>query len=94
MDLPDIIVGELPEPVDLHCEEEVLQDEEEEQQVHGQTSEDLYEVSICCGLCHQPIKFVCKATISAVRSLQELLFGPLNFVCCRCVRDKKLNHGG
>lgn len=93
MDLRDIVLGELPDAVSLHCDE-ILQDEEEEQQVHGQISEELYEVSICCGLCDEPIKFVCCATISAVRALQELLFGSLKFVCCRCVNDKKLNHGG
>lgn len=92
VNLRDIVLDELPEQVDLHCDE-VLQDEEEEQQVHPRCR-DLYEVAICCGLCDQPIKFVCIAGISTLRQLEELLFGPLQFVCVSCVTEHRLNHGG
>lgn len=92
VDLRDIVLGEVPEVVDLSCDE-VLQ-EEEEQQVHEATIQEAYEVSICCGICQRPIRFVCLATISSILELQALLFGSLNFVCVRCVNDQKLNHGG
>lgn len=93
VDLQDIVVGEVPEPVDLICDE-VLQPEEEEQQVHEPTIQETYEVSICCGCCHRPIRFVCLASISSIRGLQSLLLGSLDFVCLQCVNDQKLNHGG
>lgn len=94
VDLKEIVLGENPEAVDLHCEE-VLQDEvEEEQQVHEPIVHELYEVSICCGFCHRPIKFACRATISSIRDLQSLLLGPFDFLCVKCVNEKKLNHGG
>lgn len=92
VELKDIILEDLPEPVSLECDE-VLQEEEEEQQVHGPIQET-YQVSVSCGLCKQPMRFVCLATIIAVRQLQSLLFGQLDLVCVRCVRDNKLNHGG
>lgn len=93
LDLQDIVLNELPENVDLHCYE-VLQDEEEEQQVHQPMGRDAFEVAICCGICHRPIKFVCFASISTLQQLESLLFGSLDFVCHPCVRDNRLNHGG
>lgn len=94
VDLKDIVVGEIPEPVDLSCDEVLQFDEEEEQQVHEPTIQETYQVSICCGLCRRPIKFVCLASISSIRGLETLLFGSLDFVCVQCVNDHKLNHGG
>lgn len=98
VDLQEIILQEVPENVDLHCAE-VLQEEEEveveeEQQVHEEIIREPYEVSIRCGVCDKPIRCVCLASISAIRELQQLLFGPLQFVCVPCVNDQKLNHGG
>lgn len=94
VDLRDIVVNEIPDAVDLYCDEVLQEDQEEEQQLPDQVIQETYEVSICCGICQQPINFVCLATISAVRQLQELLFGPLSFVCVRCVIDRRLHHGG
>lgn len=89
INLRDIVLNEIPEHVDLQCDE-VLQ-EEEEQQVD---SREAYQVSICCGACRRPIKFVCLASINTLRSLEELLFGPLDFLCVACVDHYRLNHGG
>lgn len=94
MDLRDIVLGEIPEVVDLSCDEVLQDEEEEEQQVHEATIQEAYEVSICCGICHRPIRCVCLATISSIRELQTLLFGSLDFVCVPCVNEQKLNHGG
>lgn len=90
MNLRDIVLGELPEHVELHCDE-VLQ-EEEEQQVPD--AREAYEVSICCGSCHRPIKFVCLASINSLRSFESLLLRSLDFLCVRCVTHYRLNHGG
>lgn len=93
VDLRDIILDELPEQVDLHCDEVLQEEEEEEQQVHPRCR-DLYQVAICCGLCNQPINFVCIAGIRTLRDLEQLLLGSLEFVCVGCVREHRLNHGG
>ncbi|AHJ81403.1 putative E7 oncogenic protein [Rhinolophus ferrumequinum papillomavirus 1] len=93
IDLRDIILQEEPENIDLRCDE-ILQEEEEEQQVHGLISRQAFQVAICCGLCQRPIKFVCLTTILALRQLEQLLFGPLDFVCVRCVNTHELHHGG
>lgn len=92
VNLQDIVLNELPEHVDLHCDEVLQEEEEEEQQVYD--ARDAYEVSICCGSCHRPIKFVCLATINVLRSFESLLFRSLDFLCVRCVNHHRLNHGG
>lgn len=94
VNLRDIVLDEVPEHVRLQCDE-VLQEEEEEeveQQVHE--PREVFEVSICCGHCRQPIRFVCVATITNLRGLESLLFDSLEFLCVPCVNQLRLNHGG
>lgn len=91
--LQDIVLQELPEHIRLECDE-VLQDEEEEEQQVQEICRDAYQVSICCGGCHQPINFVCLASISTLRTFETLLFGNLDFLCVGCVNHYRLNHGG
>lgn len=88
-----VLEEEVPQHIRLECDE-VLQEEEEEEQQVPPTSRYAYEVSICCGGCHQPIKCVCLASISTLRQFETLLFGDLEFLCVRCVREHKLDHGG
>ncbi|ACU27458.1 E7 [Canis familiaris papillomavirus 6] len=90
--LPDIVLtAQLPpETVDLHCYEQIPAEEEEEEEP---ASRDLYRVAALCGLCGSRVRFVCLAESDDIRHFQRLLFN-LSFVCLRCVKTEKLNHGG
>ncbi|ALP46952.1 E7 protein [Pudu puda papillomavirus 1] len=74
--LPDIVLEELPCPVDLQCHEKL---EEEEEQG------DLFKVQTGCGLCHRKLKVVVKASCTqTLRLLQQLLLEDLDFICPPC----------
>jgi len=86
--LHDIVLTEQPpETVDLHCYEQMPPEEEESE------TRDLYRVAADCGLCRSRVRFVCLAEQEDIRHFQDLLFG-ISFVCLRCVKTQKLNHGG
>lgn len=81
-------LDELVLPVPLLAEEESLSpdaDPEEEEQ-HP------FSVDTYCYTCKAGVRFFIVATASAVRTLQQLLFAELNFVCTRCSKQQN-RHG-
>ncbi|ANZ90236.1 E7 protein [Bos taurus papillomavirus 16] len=81
--LIDIVLEELPDPVDLQCQEQ-LENEEEE----GLLLDD-YVVYACCGHCERHLKVYIRGTVESVRRLQELLLSSLEFVCPACGRPRR-----
>ena len=88
MSLPEIILQEAPEVQDLHCYEEIIDEEEEEQEI---VYVEPYEVQVTCGLCEERIVFFVAGTRDSVRRLQVLLLDDLRILCRRCAFNS--NHG-
>lgn len=87
--LNGIVLDLSPEPHNLHCDE-ILQPEEEEQV--QQLSFERYEVGSSCGECGNRVKFTVSAVPDAILLLQDLLVeDSLRFICCSCVRRTKKN---
>lgn len=83
--LQDILLTEQPQAVDLVCDEEL--GEEEEQQV--QQGEDLFQVEIQCPLCDSPLRFCVRGTPESVRQFHQLLLDNLGFLCLNCYRHHR-----
>ena len=83
--LPDVILQEAPEVLDLHCYEEI-----EEEVEQGPIIEP-YEVQVNCGLCEDIIVFFVAGTTDSIRTLQQELLGNLRLVCGSCALN--FNHG-
>ena len=77
--LPEVILQDTPEVLDLLCHEEIEVEEEVEPIIVQP-----YEVQVTCGLCEERIRFYVAATSESIRSLQQLLLEDLRFCCRRC----------
>lgn len=87
--LKDIVLNCVPDAVDLHCDE-VLPEEEEEEEGSLQFVLDYYEVGCACYCCERRVKFTCAADPDSILLLQELLVeSGLQFLCARCAVSNK-----
>lgn len=78
-------------PVDLLCEEELPNEQEEEESNIERT---VFKIVAPCGcsFCEVNLRIFVNATESGIRALQELLIGDLQLLCPECRGNCK--HGG
>ncbi|AMB19779.1 early protein E7 [Alouatta guariba papillomavirus 1] len=97
--LKDIVLTELPEPVDLHCDEQINEEddrqseeeeEEEEEEDYEVTHQSLYQIVSVCDTCHADIRLLVNCTETDIQILEHLLSGTLALVCPRCARMVRL----
>lgn len=85
--LKDIVLDAVPDPVSLHCDE-VLPEEEEEGSLQSVLS--YYEVGCSCYCCERRVKFTCAADPDSILLLEQLLLeSGLQFLCARCAVSNK-----
>ncbi|AEA35062.1 early protein E7 [Saimiri sciureus papillomavirus 2] len=88
--LQDIILQELPEPVNLQCNEDIdydkLDSNEDVTQNQSTQSTGLYQVLSQCDTCDRDIKLLVRCTEEDVEDLYDLLTGTLQIVCPYCAR--------
>nr|WJJ59261.1 MAG: E7 protein [Hydrurga leptonyx papillomavirus 2] len=85
--LKDIVLEEVPCPVDLRCYEEV--EEAERERVDPDQNVQPYNVLLTCGHCDHPVRIVVLATHKQIRDLQRLLLEGLALTCPICVRQRQ-----
>lgn len=86
--IPEIVLElqELVQPTDLHCYEELSEEETEEE-----PRLIPYKIVAPCCFCDSKLRLIVVATPFGIRSQEELLFEEVKLVCPGC-RDK-LRHG-
>lgn len=87
--IKDIVLEERPEVVDLHCNEQLLDssESEEEDSVREQLVEQAqqaYRVVTTCGWCKCLVRLAVECRDADVKVLQQLLLDNLSIVCPRC----------
>nr|WAB54082.1 E7 [human papillomavirus 89] len=88
--IQDIVLEELPEPISLQCEEEMLDSSDEEDArdcVHEQLAEQAqqaFRVVTTCGVCYCAVRLVVLCDDAHLRQLQQLLLDDLSIVCPGC----------
>lgn len=85
--IPDIELElqQLVQPTDLHCYEELSEEETEEEPRHIP-----YKIVAPCCFCESKLRLVVLATHAGIRSQEELLLGEVQLVCANC--REKLRH--
>lgn len=86
--IPDIVLElqELVQPTaDLHCYEELTEEETEEESRHTP-----YKIVAACGLCGARLRLFVLATVFGIRTQQEILLGEVQLLCPEC--REKLRH--
>ncbi|CAA75471.1 E7 [Human papillomavirus 80] len=85
--IPDIELElqELVQPTDLHCYEELSEEETEEEPQHIP-----YKIVAPCCFCESKLRLIVVATSFGIRAQEELLFGEVKLVCPGC--REKLRH--
>ncbi|QBA86137.1 E7 [Pan paniscus papillomavirus 1] len=87
--LKDIVLDLSPDPVGLHCNEQLDSSEEDEvdeqaTQATQATFTQHYQIVTCCGHCDSNVRLVVDCTGSDIQHLHKLLLGSLNIVCPLC----------
>lgn len=92
--IKDIVLQELPDVVDLHCNEQLLDSSESEsederdgvgvQEQLVEQAQQAYGVVTTCGRCYCPVRLVVQCRDADVKALQQLLQDNLSIVCPRC----------
>lgn len=91
--IKDIVLQELPNVVDLHCHEQLLDSSESESEddrdgVHEQQpveqAQQAYRVVTTCGICWCPVRLTVQCRDADVKVLQQLLLDDLSIVCPCC----------
>lgn len=78
-----------PQPVDLHCEEELP-----EQDTEVEPERTAYKIILRCGGgCGTKLRLFVAATQVGIRGLQDLLLEEVVILCPDC-RNSDLQHGG
>ncbi|AEA35068.1 early protein E7 [Saimiri sciureus papillomavirus 3] len=85
--LKDIILSELPEPVDLRCHEDINYDEVDSNEDVTEGHTGLYQVVCQCNTCSQSLRLLVKCTEDDVEVLHDLLTTTLELVCPLCARE-------
>lgn len=85
--IPDIELElqQLVQPTDLHCYEELSEEETEEE-----PRRIPYKIVAPCCFCDSKLRLVVLATHAGIRSQEELLLGEVQLVCANC--REKLRH--
>ncbi|AEQ98806.1 E7 [Human papillomavirus 155] len=73
-------VNELILPANLLSDEDLSQEAEQE------SDHSPYEVVVHCNNCQVKLKFAVEASPEGIRGFQQLLLGPLSFLCTGCSR--------
>lgn len=88
--IKDIIISEIPDVVNLHCDEQLLDSSEEEDNrdcVRDQPAEPAqlaHRVLTECGLCRRPVRLVVLCGAGDLRQLQQLMVNAVAIVCPGC----------
>lgn len=92
----DIVLEDLKElvqPIDLHCNEEILEEQELEEEEEPAPARTPYKVIVYCGgNCGTKLRIFLLSTIYGIRLFEDLLLNELALLCPPC-RDK-IRHGG
>nr|DAZ92263.1 TPA_asm: E7 [Manis javanica papillomavirus 1] len=83
--LKDILLEELPCPVSLVCDEELLPEEEEETE---QVQQVPFEVVVPC-ICGSPLSVYILCTGESLRTFQQLLLDRITFLCANCHQERQ-----
>ncbi|AOY65115.1 E7 [Equus caballus papillomavirus 8] len=88
--LRDIVLEERPQLVDLHCDEQLPPEEEEEEVANYEEVVEVtpYRVALPCGVCASPLRLFIQATDEGRRGLELLLFRDLAIICPSCARNE------
>ncbi|AAZ39521.1 E7 protein [human papillomavirus 102] len=88
--IADIVLEELPDVIDLYCNEQAIDSSEEEDErdcVRDQLAEQAkqaYRVVTKCGMCGQSLRLAVLCGDTDIRRLQELLVNAVDIVCPSC----------
>ncbi|ATQ38078.1 E7 [Alphapapillomavirus 3] len=89
--IKDIVLEEVPDVVDLHCNEQVLDSSESEEeddrdsvQQPVEQAQQAYRVVTTCGSCWCPVRLVVQCGDADLKVLQQLLEDNVSLVCPRC----------
>lgn len=86
--IKDIILTETPDVVDLHCDEQLLDSSEEEDNGHcdqpAEPAQLAHRVLTECGLCGRPVRLVVLCDAGGLRQLQQLIVDVVAIVCPGC----------
>ncbi|AAB71705.1 E7 [Common chimpanzee papillomavirus 1] len=88
--LKDIVLHLSPDPVGLHCNEQLdsSEDEVDEQATQAtqatQRIQQAYQIVTSCGHCNNTVRLVVECTGPDIQHLHNLLLGSLNIVCPLC----------
>nr|AAC55128.1 E7 protein [human papillomavirus 74]WAB53817.1 E7 [human papillomavirus 74]WAB53911.1 E7 [human papillomavirus 74]WAB54248.1 E7 [human papillomavirus 74]WAB54539.1 E7 [human papillomavirus 74] len=85
--LKEIVLELQPDPVGLHCNEQLDSSEEEVDELATQATQQLtqaYQIVTCCGVCNRSLRLVVQCTGPDINNLHTLLLGTLNLVCPLC----------
>lgn len=85
--LQDIVLSEVPEPVDLMCHEAMPTEEElgtANTQRRPRPEKRLYMVYCTCGTCGSNIKLAVQCAADTLRVFQQLFLGGLDIICPGC----------
>nr|UJP71353.1 E7 protein [human papillomavirus 115] len=84
-------LSELVQPIDLHCNEE-LPDEQEEEEELAPDRTPFKVIVYCGGSCGTKLRIFLLSTTYGIRLLEDLLLNELALLCPQC-RDR-IRHGG
>lgn len=86
--LQDIVLSEVPSPVDLFCHEQLPSEEELESLDAGDSQShqqlQVFVIESVCGHCERRIKLSATCSNRTIRQLQLLLCQDLDFLCSDC----------
>lgn len=76
-----------PDPVGLHCNEQLDSSEDEVDELATQATQDVtqpYQIVTTCGTCNRNVRLVVQCTGTDICQLHTLLLGSLEILCPVC----------
>lgn len=79
-----LILEEIPEIVDLHCDEQFDNSEEDTNYQLTEPAVQAYGVVTTCCKCYSTVRLVVECGAADIRHLEQLFLNTLTIVCPRC----------
>lgn len=81
--IPEIVLDlqELVQPIDLHCDEELSENQLEEEPTPQRID---YKIVSSCGGCGTKLRIFASCTQFGIRTLQDLLLEEVALLCSNC----------
>lgn len=79
-----LILEEIPEIIDLHCDEQFDSSEEENNHQLTEPAVQAYGVVTTCCKCGRAVRLVVECGPEDIRDLEQLFLKTLNLVCPHC----------